>query len=351
MKIYTFNALGNTPVELLWPLRPKNRDKAFEKLIAETSLVEVNSLKDCDIAIYPHKAFSPQDLTFNSSVYDAVQKAQNFDKPLIIDATCDSDVPLNIPTANILRFGLYRSLKQSFETERPYWSNQKTKADLESLAILPRSQKPRISFCGTTSSLGKWFKIGKALPMPLIKTVLSQGKTSRMFHIRVQKGMSHKVRETAVKLLEADTRIDSYFDITNALPDYYHPDNIYREKLENMFVENISKCDYALCVRANGNYSGRFYMALNAGRIPVVIDTDVTIPFENKLHLVKVPVTALDNIGDFILEHFARTSDRDFIEMKKQNREAYNQFLAPEKFIPSYLTKCASLTGKALSLV
>lgn len=351
MKIYTFNASGNTPVELLWPLRPQNRDRAFEKLIAETSWVEVNSIKDCDLAIYPQKAFSPQDLTFNSSVYDAVQKAQNFDKPLIIDATCDSDVPLNIPTAHILRFGLYKSLKQPFETERPYWSNQKTKHDLESLGILRRSQKPRISFCGTTSSAGKLFKVGKALPMPLIKTALSQGKTSRMFHIRIQKGMSHKVRETAVKRLEADTRIESYFDITNALPDYYHPDNIYREKLENMFVENISKCDYALCVRANGNYSGRFYMALNAGRIPVVVDTDVTLPFESQLHVVKVPVTALDKIGDFIVEHFEKTSDRDFMEMKRQNRETYNQFLAPDKFIPSYLTKCASLSAKSLSLV
>ncbi len=343
MKIYTFNAPENTPVELLWPLRAKNRAKAFEKLITENSWTEVNSIKNCDLAIYPQKAFNPQNLSFNNSVYDAVQEVKNLKKPLIIDATCDSDVALNIPTANILRFGLYRSLKQSFETERPYWSNQKTKDILESLVILPRSQKPRISFCGTTSSLGKYFKIGKALPISLIKTALSKGKTSRLFYTKIQKGMSHKIRETVVRLLEVDLRIDSYFDITNSLPDYYNPANIYGEQLENMFVENISKCDYALCVRANGNYSGRFYMALNAGRIPVVIDTDVTIPFEDKIHLLKVPVTALNNVGDFILEHFEKTSDRDFMEMKKENREAYNQFLAPDKFIPSYLEKCASL--------
>ncbi|MEY3869251.1 MAG: hypothetical protein RLZZ338_3142 [Cyanobacteriota bacterium] len=337
MKIYTFNAPSNTPVELLWPLRPNNRNKSFDKLFAETHWVEVNSLKDCDLAIYPNKAFNPESLEIDRDVFQVVKDAENAGKPLIIDATCDSDKVLDLPTANILRFGLYRSLKKSFETERPYWSNQKTKDDLESLEIRPKTRKPSLGFCGTTLSAGKLFNLAKKLPIGVAKAALSQGSIAQKIDIRLKKGMSHKVREIAMKSILADPRIDCYFDITNNLNDYYNPANPNRNVLEDLFVENMNKSDYALCVRANGNYSGRFYMALNAGRIPLVIDTDVFIPFENKIHLLKVPVNSLDKIGDLIMEHFEKYTDREWQEMKKENRAIYNQFLAPDRFIPSFV--------------
>lgn len=339
MKIYTFNAASDTPVELLWSLRPHHRDRAFEKFIAETQWTETGSLKDCDLAIYPQKVFDPESLAFNPAVLNAAKEAESQGKPLIIDATCDSDEPLDLPTASILRFGLYKSLKKSFETERPYWSNQKTKDDLEALEILPRSTKPAVGFCGTTSAVGKYFKLGKALPLPVAKALLSKGSVAKKIDIRLKKGMSHKLRKTAIDLLTADPRIKGCFDVTNSLKDYYNAANTNRNLLENKFVENMNQCDYALCVRANGNYSGRFYMALNAGRIPLVIDTDVEIPFEDKIHFLRIPLNSLNQIGDLVLEHFENTTDQEFQAMKRENRAAYNQLMAPDRFIPNFVER------------
>jgi hypothetical protein len=338
MKIYTFNALDNTRVEILWSLRPQNRDQIFHQFITESNYTEVSSIQNCQVAIYPQKAFDPETLELDSSVFDAATEAEKYHKPLIIDAASDSDVFLDIPTAHILRSGLYKSLKKIFETECPFWSNYRTKNSLDSLDILPKGKKPAIGFCGTTSSLGKLSNISKILlPTPITKSVLAQGKLARQVDIKLREGMSLQLREKAIKILSSDKRLASYFDISDPRQSYYFKNESNRMMLENLFVENMNKCDYSLCVRGTGNYSGRFYMALNAGRIPVVFDTDIVIPWEDKLHLIKVSVNSLEKIGDLILEHFEQTTEQELRIMKLENRAAYHQFLAPEKFLTNFL--------------
>lgn len=339
MKVYTFDALDSTRVEILWSLRPKTRDRIFEKFIHQSNYTEVNFIQECEIAIYPYRVFQPETLEFDYHVYEAAELAQKYNKPLILDATSDSDVFLNIPTAHILRCGLYKSLKKPFETESPFWSNYRTKSALDSLEInSTKASKPTIGFCGTTSSMGKLSNLSKSLlPTSVAKTVLSQGKLASQIDIRLREGMSLKLRETAMKLLTLDKRLNTDFEVTNNYQSYYNQDKQNRILLEDLFIQNMNKCDYTLCVRGTGNYSGRFYMTINAGRIPIVIDTDIVIPYEDKLNIIKIPVDSLDRIGDIVLEHYENTTEQELTEMKMQNREVYNQYIAPEKFFPSFL--------------
>ena len=343
MKIYTFDASDNTRVEILWSLRPDRRDLMFAEYIDRTNYVEVDSIEDCKVAIYPKRVFQPETLEFDEGVHNAALIARKHHKPLIIDATSDSDTFLNIPDAHILRCGLYKSLKQPFETECPFWSNYRSKAKLDALEISPKPEKPTIGFCGTTSSIGKLSNITKSLtPNAIAKFALSEGKFASKIDIRLREGMSLKLRETAIKLLTLNSRINSSFELTNNYRSYYCPDENNRIFLENLFIENTSKSDYILCVRGTGNYSGRLYMALNAGRIPVVLDTDIVIPFEDKLNLVKVPVNCLHRIGDIILEHFENTTEEEFKKIKLQNREAYYRYLSPENFLPKFIESVAN---------
>lgn len=340
MKIYTFNAPKNTRVEILSSLRPQNKDKIFQSFIVETDYIEVNSIQECDVAIYPNRVFNPETLDFDDLVFDAAEKANRHNKFLIIDATSDSDKFLNIPTANILRCGLYKSLKKSFEIECPFWSNYRTKKGLDSLEVLSKELKPKVGFCGTTASIGKLSNIIKKIsPVGLTKLVLSRGSLARKTDPRVVEGMSLQLREMTLELLSCDRRIDSHFNITNNNQTYYAKDDSNKILLEKSFIDNTGKCDYVVCVRGSGNYSGRFYMALNAARIPVVIDTDIVIPFEEHLNIVKVPVSSIENVGDFILDHFSNTTDEELKEMKLQNRQIYHQLLAPEKFLANFLNK------------
>ena len=338
MKVFTFDSPDNTRVEILWALRPKNRDRMFARLIAENKLLEVDAIQDCQLAIYPYKAFNPETLIFDESVYNAAFEAKKYGKTLIIDATSDSNVFLDIPTAKILRCGLYRSLQRSFEIECPFWSNFRTKQSLDSLTINDKGSRPKIGFCGTISSVGKVSQMAKRiLPKTVAKSVLAEGQLCRHLDIRLLEGMSLKLRTTAIALLAKDRRIESYFDISSPSRSYYHKNVSNKIELEKLFVNNISYCDYTLCVRGTGNYSGRFYMALNAGRIPVVVDTDVVIPFEEKLHLVKVPAKSIEKIGDYVLEHFETTSESELKAMKQENRYVFDRFIVPERFFPNLL--------------
>ena len=348
MKIFAFDAKEDTRVEILWSLKSRNRDKIFAKFIANYHCVEVDSIQDCDLAVYPHKAFIPETLAFDAGVYSAARLAEAHGKPIIIDAASDSDVLLDIPSANILRCGLYNSLKKPFETECPYWSNDRTKRGLDALNISSKGEKPVVGFCGTTSSMGKLANLTKrSISSRLTKLVLSQGKLARRIDPRIVEGMSLQLRETAMQIITADSRVDTAFDVTNNHQSYYVKNELNKITLENLFIANTNKSDYVLCVRGSGNYSGRFYMALNAGRIPIVIDTDVVIPYEDRFHLLKVPVNSLANLGEIISEHFASVSDAELQTMKRQNRQAYHQFLAPEKFLPQFIAKC----GKSSKVV
>jgi len=341
MKIFAFNTTEDTRVEILWSLKSQNRDAIFAKFIADCRYTETNSLQNCDLAIYPHKAFTPETLSFNRDVFSAAEFAQAKGKPIIIDATSDSDVLLDIPSANILRCGLYKSLKKPFETECPYWSNDRTKQRLDKLAIRPKGSKPVVGFCGTTASIGKLANLSKDLiPSAITKTVLGQGKLARQTDPRIVEGMSLQLRESAIQLLAGDRQIETAFEVTNNHKSYYFKDETNKIALENLFITSTECADYVLCIRGSGNYSGRFYMALNAGRIPVVIDTDVVIPYEDRLAIIKIPVEATAHIGEIILEHFHRTSDAELRAMKRQNRWAYHQFLAPEKFLTRFISQC-----------
>ncbi len=347
MKIFTFNATEDTRVEILWSLRAKNRDRIFSEFIAQSHYTEADSIQDCDLAVYPNKAFTPETLTFDHGVYQAAAEAELHQKPLIIDATSDSDVLLDIPSANILRYGLYQSLKRPFETECPFWSNDRTKKGLDGLNISFKGNKPVVGFCGTTSSMGKLANFGKQIiPNAIAKSILSQGKLARRVDPRLTEGMSLQIRQRAIALLSKDRRIESLFEVTNNNPSYYVEDESNKIALENLFITNTSRCDYVLCVRGSGNYSGRFYMALNAGRIPVVIDTDGIIPYENEFQIIKVPVNSMENIGELILEHFETTTEQELKEMKLSNRAAYHQFLSPEKFLPQFIDNCATQTNR-----
>lgn len=351
MKIFTFNATEDTRVELLWSLKPNNRDKIYRTFIAENHYLEVDSIRDCDVAIYPQKAFVPETLAFESSIYQAASLAAAADRPLIIDATSDSDVYLDIPSANILRCGLYRSLKQQFETECPYWSNDRTSRGLDTLSVEGRGEKPVVGFCGTTASMGKLANLSKTIiPFALTKAVLGSGRLARQLDPRLVEGMSLQLREKSLQAIANDASIVSVFDVTNHHQSYYIRDEANKIALEHLFIDNTSKCDYVLCVRGSGNYSGRFYMALNAGRIPVVIDTDVVIPYEERLHLIKVPLAEVNNLGTIIAQHFASTSTEELAAMKRANRSIYHQFLAPERFLPRYIASCQKSIPKHVLL-
>lgn len=67
--------------------------------------------------------------------------------------------------------------------------------------------------------------------------------------------------------------------------------------LRREYMENLREAGLALCVRGDANQSQRFYEALSAGRIPLLIDTDCVFPLEEVIDynrvLLRVPLRRL----------------------------------------------------------
>jgi len=95
------------------------------------------------------------------------------------------------------------------------------------------------------------------------------------------------------------------------------------EAERNEYSRHLARNTYIICPRGGENFSFRIYECLNAGRIPVIIDTNVVLPQEINWQKVSVvvPYESLDRLYEIILNHYETQSPRDFIE---RQREAFS---------------------------
>jgi len=104
------------------------------------------------------------------------------------------------------------------------------------------------------------------------------------------------------------------------------------ERIE--FLKNMNDNLYSVCVRGGGNYSFRLGESLMMGRIPVLIDTDCILPFENEIpydtNCVRIKPENFDRIFDVIQEYHDKHTEQELIAIQKQNREIWEQYFIPQ---------------------
>ena len=79
-----------------------------------------------------------------------------------------------------------------------------------------------------------------------------------------------------------------------------------RDRTQAEFDDNLRSATYALCVRGTGNFSARFCEALSFGRVPLFVDTDCLLPFDEEIdwraHTVWIDQTEVADIGPRLME-------------------------------------------------
>ena len=100
------------------------------------------------------------------------------------------------------------------------------------------------------------------------------------------------------------------------------------------YYKNILESDYILCVRGAGNFSVRFYETLMLGKIPVFINTDCLLPFEDKInwknHVVWVEWKDRKRIAQKIADFHANLSANEFVHLQVNNRKLWKETLSVE---------------------
>jgi hypothetical protein len=103
-------------------------------------------------------------------------------------------------------------------------------------------------------------------------------------------------------------------------------------KIRREYYENILNSNYTLCIRGTGNFSTRLYDTLALGRIPVFINTDCVLPFENEInwedHIVWVEKNDLNEIGKKISDFHNGLDKDDFIQLQITNRLLWENYFS-----------------------
>lgn len=102
---------------------------------------------------------------------------------------------------------------------------------------------------------------------------------------------------------------------------------------KNDFYNNIIHNMFTLCVRGWGNYSYRFCQVICSGRIPVLVDTDCVLPFEDIFnydnYIVRIQPT--DNIVEKIYTFFENNKN-NITEIQKCLYDFGVNYLTPTGF-------------------
>jgi hypothetical protein len=192
----------------------------------------------------------------------------------------------------------------------------------------PKLNIPAISFCGHAS-----FSLTKKIKEKLI---FGRENLKRFFQNPLRKDWepyfaSAFERAKLMKTLEENPLVKTNFIYRNQ----YRAGAKSAEDLEKTTVEyyeNILNSDYVLCLRGAGNFSVRLYETLMMGRIPIFVNTDCILPFEDKInwknHVVWVEWKDRKNIATIVSDFHKKITNEDFINLQINNRKLWKETLS-----------------------
>lgn len=244
---------------------------------------ELTTFENCDFLIsckfYAETTHSTKIIQDNLSYY------QNIMKKVIVFLICDFTDDFYIPNNVILfRTSMYKSHKRFNEFLYPYVYEEINRP----FKVLKKRKLPIIGFCGRVDN-----------------------------H---RKSIIEKLQNTPNVILNF-----------NLKKDYWGGDP-HNQDLINQFTDNVINSHFTICNRGNGNYSMRFYQVLSAGRIPILVDTDIILPFDDKINWNEIIVIG-KNEDEVINKLFIMWNTKDIEEIQKKCKNVYDTFFDRRFFI------------------
>jgi len=252
----------------------------------------------------------------------------------------DPEWIIPIENAILVQEGLHKSVNRrvAFAFERPgFVDDYVEKYQNGAWQPLPKTARPTVGFCGQAAG-NVHSRVMFFLRNALTSLRYSLGVSAILPNFI---GYPANLRAKTLNLLQCYPEIDANFIIR----DRYKAGAASGIALSNEqsrleFVENILNNIYTVCVRGGGNFSKRFYETLACGRIPVFVDTDCVLPYEEFInwdeHIVRVKKEDLSLIGDIVSQHHARMSASSLEEMQCSNSKLWLDQLSPSGYYSNF---------------
>jgi hypothetical protein len=257
-----------------------------------------------------------------------IHQARTKGKKVLIQITGDRHVTVPFDDAYVLKPGGYRTRRSPREFTYPIFFDDPLTAWLgkDSLSFRRKGAKPVVGFCGQARidavrellhfggsllhNLLTLYKGGRDDPRPLLSSGLH--------------------RQRILNRLSSATELETNFIIRKH---YRAGAKTKHDRLRTSreFYRNIQESDYTMCFRGGGNFSKRFYETLAMGRIPLFINTDCHLPFEDEINWHKyclwVDIAEVDSLPQKVAGHYNNLDESTFMDLQKESRRLWEEWL------------------------
>lgn len=309
-----------------------------------TNFAIVDSRDDADAFILPvsWNRLRPADrVAADALARDAARQGL----PIVIWGEGDHELVVPYRNAILVQSGLHASRRRVHRgaLERPSIFGDLVETYFDGvLPTLPKEPRARIGFCGYASTRLR------VVAMERLRwtgaRVLDVAGRSRVVPPRPG---SVGLRARMLETFRRSSEVDTDFIVRNRYRAGVRGDAISdpAHALRMEFIRNLVDSPYTLCVRGTGNFSKRLYEALCCGRIPVLLDTDSVLPFEDDLAwdavCVRVPEADREQAPTILARWHAAQHPDHFQTLQHRARQLWLRHLSSDGYFTTLATQLA----------
>lgn len=350
-KVYIGELIPNLPhLPLLYPnLGPAKKggalftDEIF-RFYKEPAVRIVERAEDADFILLPHIYSHLK--KYQSYLASFLSLSKKTEKPLIIFAYGDKDEDVPYGNTIVFRYSQYRYKKKPNDFIMPAYSSDLLQGELSIRE--KRDGLPVVGFCGWAD-----YQTNSNLLKASIKhSVIDLRKIAQFRPELESRKKGIYFRKKAIEALSSSSLVKPNFIIRKSHGLHRDTIDFDPEKARLEYIKNITESDFCLSVKGDGNASVRFYEILSLGRIPLFIDTESLLPFEDKINYHSLmPWVDYKNIKDaprIASQFYESLSNEEFKSIQIKLREVYEKYLRIDSFFketfrdPEELKKYAS---------
>lgn len=309
--------------------------------VSEKDFEISNRIEDADFVVLTMSWNYYIDKNIEKQAIEFVKQCDGLNKKVLIWNSGDYGVKIpDFQNTIIFRESGYRSRLSKNEYTLPAFIKDPLKAFYETQFVfeLEYESKPVMGFCGQ-AVLSNRNRI-KELALIAFRNI--------KFYTRISKNEPQQLLSSSY--LRA--KVLQHFELSDLVISNFIKRHKYRAGVKTgkdihptttEFYNNLKESAYVVCVRGGGNFSVRFFEALAMGRIPVLIDTDSSLPMLHEIpwkeHIVWVEYENRHRASE-IVNHFHRElTEAEFVNLQNKNRSLWEDKLTLGGFFKQFLKK------------
>lgn len=226
------------------------------------------------------------------------------------------------PRLRVFRLSTYRSTLALQDVVMPTLTEDLGRSGI---VLREKRERPVVSFCGMAG-----FPSAKAWIKYCVKNML----------LPPARRIGVYWRRAAMRACGDSPLLETNFIVRKSFSGDRRTVELDPAQARRDFIASIVEADFVLAPKGDGNYSNRFLEALSLGRIPVLIDTEAVLPFEDRIDyaqvIVRVPMREVRKMPQYVRAWYDALTPEEWQERQRLARETFDRYLRQDSFFFEY---------------